>query len=77
MLEYPVHIPDAAREVKANYPTRPADELVREIKKFIGNTGTPHLWPGHTHTRPPQDASIVYCGEFDLPKSHAGFPMNP
>ena len=74
MPEYPVEIPDVAREVKANYPARPNDQLVREIKKFIADTGTPHLWPGHTHTRPPQGAVIVYCGEFDLPKSHAG-PM--
>jgi hypothetical protein len=72
MPEYPVDIPAAAREVKAHYPTRPSDELVREIKQFIVSTGTPHLWPGHTHTRPPQGAVVVYRGEFDLPKSHAG-----
>lgn len=72
MREYPVDIPDKARQVKADYPTRPTDELVREIKKFIADTGTPHLWPGHTHTRPPEDAIIVYRGEFGLPKSHSG-----
>jgi len=38
MTEYPVDIPDAAREIKANYPTRPSEELVREIKKFIADT---------------------------------------
>jgi hypothetical protein len=27
------------------------------------------------HTRPPQGVDVVYCGEFDLPKSHAG-PKN-
>lgn len=72
MPEYPVDIPDSARAVKANYPTRPSEELVREIKTFIADNGTPFLWPGHTHTRPPQGAIVVYCGEFDLPKSHAG-----
>jgi hypothetical protein len=72
MPEYPVEIPDAAREVKAHYLTRPSDQLVREIKQHIANTGMPHLWPGHTHTRPPDGAIVVYCGEFDLPKSHAG-----
>lgn len=72
MLEYPVEIPESAREVKANYPTRPSDDLIREIKNFIADTGLPHHWPGHTHTKPAQGAIIVYRGEFDLPKSHAG-----
>lgn len=75
MAEYPVEIPDAAREVKANYPTRPSEQLVREIRQFIKDNGTPFLWTGHTHTTPPQGATIVYCGEFDLPASHAG-PKN-
>lgn len=72
MTEYPVAIPDAAREVKANYPTRPSEELVREIKQFIADTGLPHHWHGHTHTKPAQGTVIVYRGQFDLPKSHAG-----
>jgi hypothetical protein len=75
MSEYPVEVPASARLPKANYPTRPDDELIREIKQFIAETGAPYRWHGHTHTRPPQDANIVYRGEFDLPKSHSG-PLN-
>ncbi len=65
-------IPPSARVVKAHYADRPSDALVLEIKKFIKETGKPYLWPGHTHTKPPKGASIVYRGEFDLPASHAG-----
>lgn len=75
MADYPVEIPDAARQVKANYAERPSDELVREIKQFITATGTPHLWHGHTHTKPPRGGMIDYRGKFDLPKSHSG-PLN-
>jgi hypothetical protein len=57
MPEFPVDIPYTARQAKADYPTRPSDDLVREIKQFIGKTGTPHLWRGHTHTKPPQGAA--------------------
>jgi hypothetical protein len=62
-----IDIPESARAVKAWYPDRPKPEVVREIKDFIRATGTPHLWPGHTHTRPVAGARIVYLGEFDLP----------
>jgi hypothetical protein len=70
--EYPVEIPESARRVKADYPERPSDELVRQIKQFISETGTPHLWHGHTHTKPPRGGMIVYRGKYDLPKSHSG-----
>lgn len=67
-----LEIPATALAAKANYAERPHSDIVREIKEFIKQTGTPHLWHGHTHTRPPQDATILYLGEFDLPASHSG-----
>lgn len=72
MSDYPVDVPNEARAVKANYPERPSQALVKEIKQFIADTGTPYLWQGHTHTKPLPDSVIVYCGEFDLPKTHSG-----
>lgn len=75
MPDFPIDIPDSARAVKAHYPTKPDQALVREIRDYIKSTGTPYLWHGHTHTRPPDGSEIVYCGEFDLPPSHFG-PMN-
>src|SRR5215203_1793516 len=72
MTDFPIEIPDSARAVKANYLEKPNPKLVREIRDFIKATGTPQLWHGHTHTRPPDGSLIVYCGEFDLPDSHHG-----
>jgi hypothetical protein len=68
-----INIPDSAREVKAWYPDRPKPDVVREIKDFIKETGTPHLWRGHTHTKPVKGAPIVYLGEFDLPEAYHKF----
>lgn len=65
-----IEIPPIAREVKAWFKARPSDKVVAEIKKFIEETGTPHLWRGHTHTKPPAQAKVLYCGEFGLPPSH-------
>jgi hypothetical protein len=62
-----IDIPNSALEVKAWFPDRPKPEVVKEIKDFIKATGTPHLWRGHTHTRPRKGAPIIYLGEFDLP----------
>lgn len=41
--------------------------IVEQIKSYIEAVGTPHLWPGHTHTRPPEGARIEYLDEYDLP----------
>jgi len=68
-----IDIPASAREIKAWYPDRPKPEVVREIKDFIKTTGTPHLWPGHTHTKPRKGAPIIYLGEFDLPEDRHKF----
>jgi hypothetical protein len=57
---------------KPNYPTRPGRDVIRAIKEFIAQHGTPHFWPGHSHSKPQEGARIVYLGEFDLPKSHSG-----
>jgi hypothetical protein len=64
-------IPDHFFEPKPFYRDRPAAEAVlREIKDHIKKTGEPHTWRHHTHSKPVQNARIVYIGTFDLPKSH-------
>ena len=65
-----LEIPPSARQVKPWFKARPDDEIVAEIKKFVEENGTPHLWRGHTHTKPPADAKVFYRGEFSLPASH-------
>lgn len=65
-----ITIPEIALSVKANYQERPSEDEVQEILLFIKDTGTPYLWHGHTHTKPPADAMPVYLGEYDLPLSH-------
>lgn len=63
----PIEIPESALLPKPLFSTRPGAEIVREIKAFIAETGKPHLWRGHTHTRPEAGAPVFYVGEFDLP----------
>jgi hypothetical protein len=65
-----IDIPNACRRVKPVFELRPNAELISEIQSFIATTGLPHMWRGHTHTKPPAEAKIVYVGEFDLPLSH-------
>ncbi len=64
-----LEIPTSALKPKY-FEQEEAEKLVPEIKAFIKETGTPHLWRGHTHTKPPVGANIIYLGEFDLPASH-------
>lgn len=64
----PVDLPERALELKPWFPKRPGPDIVREIKEFVAQIGKPYLWRGHTHTKPPDAAPIVYLGEFDLPK---------
>lgn len=63
-------IPAAAFAVKADYFQRPSKEVVTLIKKFIDRFGTPHLWYGHTHTKPAQGSRVTFLAKYSLPKSH-------
>jgi hypothetical protein len=68
-----LEIPESALAHKPWFEEQPSPAVVSEIKAFIKETGCPHLWHGHTHTRPPAaTASIRYLGKYDLPASHAG-----
>jgi hypothetical protein len=60
-------VPDECYRPKANYPTRPGKAVVDEIKQWIKAGHDPHLWPGHTHSKPSFDAPLMYLDEFDLP----------
>jgi hypothetical protein len=63
-----IDIPDECYHSKPYFKERPDSALVKHIKAFIKETGNPHMWHGHTHTKPPKGARIVYLAEFDLPK---------
>jgi len=63
-----IEIPEECRRPKAIYFDRPSSAFVKLIKQFIERTGMPYMWLGHTHTKPPKGARIVYLDEFDLPK---------
>ena len=60
-------IPPEAFATKPWYVNWPGKEIVAEIVDFIKRTGKPHLWPGHTHTKPPPGSKPVYLDEFELP----------
>lgn len=62
-----VNIPTQARVPKPWFSEEPGNAIVAEIKKFVAATSRPYLWRGHTHTKPPQDARVVYVEEFCLP----------
>lgn len=62
-----ISIPPEAFDPKPWWPSRPSEQVVTEILRFIAKTGSPHRWPGQTYTKPPADAIIVYLAEFDLP----------
>jgi hypothetical protein len=65
-----LNIPSSAYEVKADYFERPDNALVKVIKDFIRATGAPHLWPGHTHTKPEVGSRVSFIGKYSLPTSH-------
>lgn len=64
-----LEIPAVCRVVKDWFWTRPAEGVVREVKDHIRKSGQPHLWRGHTHTKPAKTARPVYLDEFDLPEA--------
>lgn len=66
-----VQISPQALQVKAIFPDRPGDDIVEEILEFIRVGNPPHEWRGHTHTKPPQGAPIMYIGGFDLDRDRA------
>lgn len=65
-----LEIPESAFEIKANYFERPDPELVKFIRKFIGQFGTPHLWWGHTHTKPQPGSRVTFLAKYTLPETH-------
>jgi hypothetical protein len=66
-----IDVPDERYEAKAFYRNRAAaDAVILEIKTHIKETGLPHTWRHHTHSKPVTNSRIVYLGQFDLPKSH-------
>ncbi|MBS0535371.1 MAG: hypothetical protein JSR72_15040 [Proteobacteria bacterium] len=56
--------------VKADYFERPDIGLVKLIREYIKQFGTPHLWWGHTHTKPPKGGRVTFLGKYSLPKTH-------
>lgn len=62
-----VDVPQSSLDLKAIFPSYPSEDLIREIKDFCLDTGTPYLWRGHTHTKPPGDGKPpVYVGRIDI-----------
>lgn len=61
-------VPASCFEVKAIFHTEPDRDTVREIQEWVRDTGLPHEWRGHTHTKPPADGPPPkYIDEFDVP----------
>ncbi|WP_147412775.1 hypothetical protein [Rhizobium sp. AG855] len=48
------------------FDSEPDEALLAEIKQHIRETQRPHTWRGHSHTKPPQGAFVVYCDEFNV-----------
>jgi hypothetical protein len=65
-----IAIPAWCKVPKPYFKTRPDQSVIQQIKDFIKASGQPHMWPGHTHTKPEKGSRIDYLDEYDLPKSH-------
>lgn len=66
-----LNIPAESYATKAIFWDEPGSAIIKEIKDFIKRTGRPYLWRGHTHTKPPKGARVVYLESFDLPEAYA------
>jgi hypothetical protein len=62
-------IPPFCYVPKPYFKVRPGPTLIQEIKDFIARTGQPHMWRGHTHTRPEKGSRIEYLEEYNLPET--------
>jgi hypothetical protein len=62
-----VDVPPSCLTVKAIFPIPPSEDVIREIKDFCLETGTPYMWHGHTHTAPPKDGKPpIYVGRIEI-----------
>lgn len=66
--EHEFDVPQEAYDPKPWFNTREdANSALPEIREWMAAGNEPHLWRGHTHSRPPSSATPVYIGEFSLP----------
>jgi hypothetical protein len=71
----PVDVPAEAFQVKAYYFERPSTADIAAILRFLREEQAPHLWSGHTHTKPSATARVVFLEEFQLtPETAAPCP---
>jgi len=63
-----IEIPPEALAGRPIFADRPGDEIIEEIQDFIRESYAPHLWRGHTHTRPAKDEPFLYLGDYQLLK---------
>lgn len=66
-----VEVSEGAFEVKAWFAERPSRAVIEEFRSHIKEGRPPYEWRGHTHTRPPHGANIVYLAEFGLAAERA------
>jgi len=63
-----IDIPDEAVRVKPIFEKEPGREIADEVRAWVKRTGEPHLWRGHTHTKPPGvGTQPLYIGRYSLP----------
>ena len=60
-------VPASCYQIKPWFTVEPRRELINEILAWIKETGRPHEWRGHTHTKPPRGSKPKYLDEFDVP----------
>ncbi|GEM_PF-2689394 len=60
-------VPSSCFEVKDIFREEPDRSVVKEILDWVRETGRPHEWRGHTHTKPPVGSVPKYLDEFDVP----------
>ena len=66
-MSEPLEIPAANQVNIAIFSREPGQDVISEIRTHVRATSKPHTWRGHSHTRPPNGAFVVYIEEFDVP----------
>ena len=58
-----IEIPQEALVGRPIFSERPGADIEAEILNFIRETFAPHLWRGHTHTKPSKGEPFEYIND--------------
>lgn len=63
--------PESSAKPSGPFRSYPGENIVAGFKKHIAETGKPHEWAHHSHTKPPKDLPFVHLWHFSIPEKIA------